>query len=159
MQFLEAAKAQVATNYFNNLFRAGSDGNFDQMFESFNPKVNATMNNLLTREVSNEEVRDAGFSIKPASAPGPDGMSGLFFQKYWGTVGKQVTEEVKKFFVHGELLREWNYTHLCLLPKIVDPVLMSDLRPISLCFVLYKIISKIMVSRLKPLLPDLVSPT
>lgn len=80
MQFSEAAKAQVATNYFNNLFKAGSDGNFDHMFEGFNSKVTATMNDLLTREVTNEEVRDAVFSIKPASAPGPDCMSGLFFR-------------------------------------------------------------------------------
>ena len=80
MQFSEAAKAQVATDYFNNLFKAGSDGNFDQMFEGFSAKVTATMNELLTREVTNEEVRDAVFSIKPGSAPGPDGMSGLFFR-------------------------------------------------------------------------------
>lgn len=159
MQFSEAAKAQVATDYFIKLFTSEGDGNFDQLFHGFDARVDETMNEMLLREVTNEEVRDAVFSINPASAPGPDGMSGLFFQKYWSTVGNQVTEEVKSFFVQGTFPKEWNYTHLCLLPKIVDPVLMSDLRPISLCSVLYKIISKIMVGRLKPLLPNLVSPT
>ena len=127
LQFSEAAKAQVATDYFSKLFKAGEAGNYDQLFEGFTAKVFVTMNELLTREVTNEEVRDAVFSSNPSSAPGPDGMSGLFFQKYWGTVGGQVTEEVKNFFLYGVFPKEWNYTHLCLLPKITDPILMNDL--------------------------------
>lgn len=159
MQFSEAAKAQVANDYFTKLFKKESLDNFEHFFEGFEPKVSETMNDLLIREVSTEEVREAVFAINPSSAPGPDGMSGLFFQKYWSVVGNQVTVEVKNFFDQGVFPSEWNYTHLCLLPKINDPVMMSDLRPISLCSVLYKIISKIMVCRLKPLLPELVSPT
>lgn len=157
--FSESAKGEVASAYFRELFKSSNPDSFLQFFEGFSPSVTPTMNELLLKDVSIAEVREAVFAINAASAPGPDGMTGMFFQKNWDIVGIQVTEEVQRFFNEGTLPKDWNFTHLCLIPKIIDPQRMVDLRPISLCSVLYKIISKIMVWRLKPLLPDIVSPT
>lgn len=159
LTFLRQLKQKWQMNNFRNLFKSSSAKDFSEIFEGFTSRVTDEMNEFLTREVTVEEVREAVFTIKPGSAPGPDGMTGLFFQKYWETVGAQLTKEVQQFFTSGVFPAEWNYTHPCLLPKIPDPTLMTDLRPISLCSVLYKIISKILVSRLKPFLADLVSPT
>ena len=86
------------------------------------------MNDGLIADVSALEAKDAIFSIKPASAPGPDGMSALFFQQFWDIVGPQVTSEVQKFFVDGSMPTEWNYTHLCLIPKRTHPTEMVNLR-------------------------------
>lgn len=58
--------------------------------------------------------------------------------------------EIQKFFLTGSFPID--------LPKKKKHVNMSDLRPISLCSVLYKIILKILVRRLQPFLSDLVSP-
>ncbi|WZZ45150.1 hypothetical protein YC2023_041409 [Brassica napus] len=86
-------------------------------------------------------------------------MTGKFFQNYWNITGAQVTRKVKEFFAGGALSPEWNFTHLCLLPKKPNPNQMTDLRPISICPVVYKIISNILCLRLKTVLPQLVSQT
>ena len=156
-QWSEAAKAQVAVDYFSVLFKSSNPSSFQLIFQDMAPRVTASMNERLVADVSCEEIREAVFSIKASSAPGPDGMTGLFFHQYWDIVGPQVTAEVQKFLTTGVMPEDWNFTHICLLPKVQDPELMSDLRPISLCSVLYKIISKVMVRRLQPLLPDIIS--
>ncbi|XP_013600971.1 PREDICTED: uncharacterized protein LOC106308356 [Brassica oleracea var. oleracea] len=153
-----ATKGDANTKFIGqNLFKSTNPDTFSDFFQGFESRVTQQMNEDLVRPVSKEEVKEAVFTIKGSSAPGADGMTGLFFQRYWEVIGAQITAEVQSFFMNGTFPVDWNYTLLCLLPKIEDPVLMSDLRPISLCSVLYKIVSNIIVTRLKPMLPILVS--
>ncbi|KAB2603225.1 hypothetical protein D8674_004230 [Pyrus ussuriensis x Pyrus communis] len=45
------------------------------------------MNDLLLADYSDIEIKDAVFQMNPHTAPGPDGMSPLFFQRFWPVVG------------------------------------------------------------------------
>lgn len=154
----QGAKCNIASSYFKKLFTCSQPTEFDEIFEGFVQKVTEEMNSVLIQEVSDEEIKEAVFSIKPLNAPGPDGMTGLFFQKFWKENGHHVSAEIKDFFATGSFPSEWNHIHLCLIPKITKLSRMVDLRPISLCSVFYKIISKIMVKILQPILPMIVSP-
>lgn len=52
-----------------------------------------------------------------------------------------------------------NDTVIVLIPKSNDPQSLKDFRPISLCNVIYKVISKCLVNRLRPFLDELISET
>jgi hypothetical protein len=58
----------------------------------------------------------------------------------------------------GIWMRDINSTFIALIPKIKNPTSVTEFRPISLCNVIYKIISKILANRLKRILPQIISP-
>ena len=85
----------------------------------------------------------------PEKAPGPDGMTTLFYQKFWDIVKEDLTHIVNQFIFEGTMAPGLNDTNICLIPMTTRPNEMSKFRPISLCNVSYKIISKVLCQRLK----------
>ena len=61
------------------------------------------------------------------------------------------------FFDEGEMNKDVSCTNVVLIPKQSGPKLVSQFRPISLCNFMNKIITRVMVNRLKPLLGELIS--
>ncbi|XP_042045031.1 uncharacterized protein LOC121791041 [Salvia splendens] len=105
-----------------------------------------------------DEVKRAVFDISANSAPGPDGYSALFFQACWSIVGSDVVDAVRQFFGGAFLPRSFTATSIVLIPKKPIPESWGDYRPISLCNVINKVITKILSKRLAPLLPRVVAP-
>lgn len=69
-------------------------------------------------------------------------------------VGPEVCLAVKSCLHTGKLVRQVNYTHICLIPKVPNPAKVSEL----LCNVLYKICSEVIANRLKKHLLVIISP-
>jgi hypothetical protein len=73
-------------------------------------------------------------------------------------VERKITEEMLVAIQTGVIPEGWNDTMVKLIPKVDIPELITQYRPISLCNVIYKIISKMLAFRLKSILPDVISP-
>ncbi|XP_010451584.1 PREDICTED: uncharacterized protein LOC104733725 [Camelina sativa] len=149
----------IATKYFEGLFKKVDGGGISEVLQEIKPLVTDNINRDLTRDISEAEVRKALFAMHPEKTPGPDGMTALFFQRFWASLKGDLVALVREFFRTGCFDPRLNETNICLIPKVANPQRMANFRPISLCNVSYKIISKVLCFRLRRVLPLLVSET
>ncbi len=91
-------------------------------------------------------------------APGPNRLPSIFYKEYWPIIGELVVKVIQHFFLSGELLKEVNKNLIVLIPKSQSPTSFNHYKPISLCNIIYKTNAKLIVLRLGPLLPKLISP-
>ncbi|XP_059278022.1 uncharacterized protein LOC132032416 [Lycium ferocissimum] len=75
----------------------------------------------------------------------------------WNTVGQDLVGAVLEFFRSGKLLHIMNNTVITLIPKSNHATKVEEYRPIFCCNIVYKVISKVMCTRLKPVLPTVIS--
>ncbi|XP_048608917.1 uncharacterized protein LOC106394319 [Brassica napus] len=155
----EEGLVAIATSYFRQIFESSIPEEIAEALAQVPTTITGAMNDDLTAPVSEWEVKLALFAMHPEKAPGPDGMTALFYQKFWDIVKEDLTLMVNKFLFEGTMANGLNDTNICLIPKISKPNAMTQFRPISLCNVSYKIISKVLCQRLKKVLPGLISET
>lgn len=102
-------------------------------------------------------MQDALFSMVPLKAQRVDELHVQFYQSQWEVVGSSLVSLVHRVFDEYGLEGFFNKRLLVLIPKVVAPKLITQFRPISLCTVSYKVVSKVIVNRFKPLLSVLIA--
>lgn len=107
-------------------------------------------------EFTKGEVDLAFKQMSPLKAPGPDGMPPLFNQHYWNNISMDLSEAVLSFLNIGNIPASINHNFVTLIPKVKIPERVTEFRPIALCNILYKLISKVLPNRLKSLLPSVI---
>lgn len=126
----------------------------------FPPFPSLTNTDKLTIDIipNNLEIKRALFSMQGLKAPGPDGFQPIFYQKYWNYVGASICTFVKNCFANREFPSNFNNSLITLIPKVDNPESTGKFRPIMLCNVTYKIVTEVLVQRLRHLLDKIVGP-
>ncbi|GJX53244.1 RNA-directed DNA polymerase, eukaryota, reverse transcriptase zinc-binding domain protein [Tanacetum coccineum] len=121
-------------------------------------KLNDDDRVALDKEASLDEIKNAIWDCGSSKAPGPDGFSFMFLKKYWDFMKDDVNDFVSSFMLTGRLPLGTNSAFITLIPKISNPILIKDYRPISLIGMQYKIIAKLLANRLASVIGKLISP-
>lgn len=72
-------------------------------------------------------------------------------------MGDQIIDEVLVVLNGGDIPEGWINMLVMLIPKVKNPCRIKDLRPISLCNILYKLMSKVLANLLMVVLPEIIS--
>lgn len=83
-------------------------------------------------------------------SPGPNGLKLASYKKFKNFCGLDIFAATTSWLENGFFPPQINQTTIVPIPKIPNPTNIKDFRPISLCNVLYKIISKTLANRLHP---------
>ena len=130
-----------------------------EWFQTLTPYTcNQQQQGLILMMPMGEEITKLMFSLNPNKASGPDGLTSGFFKASWSLLGNECINSIQEFFNFGFLPTTTNSTILSLVPKFTGASQISDYRPIFCLYTLYKVISRLLVRRLKPILKDLILP-
>nr|XP_027099048.1 uncharacterized protein LOC113718336 [Coffea arabica] len=147
-----------AISYFSDLFASNRQVQplTELPFEV--PRVTQEDNEIMKQLPTMEEIHEVVFGMDTQSAPGPDGFGAGFFQSCWDMVKDDLLMAIQDFFQGMEQPRSWSHSMVVLIPKVDGASHWREFRPLSLCNVSSKVVSKILAVRISKLLPKLISP-
>lgn len=144
--------------FFSTLYKSDQDTYQPYHVQGWFPQIEHTRLANLAMLVDKEEIHEVVCQMSPLKAPGIDGFPAGFYQSQWHIVGESFCSGIKEDFNSHSIPKDVSKTLLVLIPKIEHPTSFKMYCPISLCTVFYKTVTKILVTRLQVLLPDLIRP-
>ena len=103
---------------------------------------------MLVEPFKEEEISNAVWACGSDKSPGPDGLNFCFIKHFWKVLKPEFLRFFSEFHVNAVIPKGLNSSFIALIPKIKDPQLITDFRPISLIGCVYKVIAKVLANRL-----------
>lgn len=110
----------------------------------------------LDKPYTHKEVYQAITQLKFMASSGSDGIFVLFYQKNWDIIGLDITGFVLNILNHKGNPKDYNQTHIYLIPKNNNHTSPSEFTHIVLCNVFMKITTKIIANIMEKVLPHMV---
>lgn len=146
------------SNFFKCLFARVQPVDLEFTTRVEGNMLNGVQATRLTRMASLEEVKRAVSGMKRFGSPGPDGIQAAFYQHFWEEVGPKLTGFVNNALTFSRVPTGMLEAFITLIPKKDCPEDASDFRPITLLNVAFKVVSKVLVNRLRPIMNKLIGP-
>uniref|UniRef100_A0A803QNV9 Zinc knuckle CX2CX4HX4C domain-containing protein n=1 Tax=Cannabis sativa TaxID=3483 RepID=A0A803QNV9_CANSA len=102
----------------NGIFTGSDDGQALNCRQFFHERISLDDQEELLKCPTHDEIKRTLFSMGNNKAPGPHGMSVLFFKQYWKSVGDDFYDAVSDFFVTGNMHKGINATNIGLIPNV-----------------------------------------
>jgi len=119
--------------------------------------ITEAQNKALEEKTKHKDILKEMLEKELDKASGPDGFTAIFYQKCWVVIKGDLWRMVNCMNWKGKVKGATNSSFMSLIPKEKYPSTFNSFRPISLCNVSYKIITKILANRIKDLLHGLIS--
>lgn len=143
----EEGISNILTSYYQVLFTTTNPSIIEAVVTDI-PKTTAKEMNLSLEAVyTREEVEIALKQMEPLKAPRPDGLLPLFFQHYWQDIGDEVSQVMLNLLTTSSFPSSIHHTYITLILKVKSPTKVYEYHSISLCNILYKLVSKVVEKR------------
>ncbi|KAI3375656.1 hypothetical protein L3Q82_003720 [Scortum barcoo] len=121
-------------------------------------KVETEANTKLEAQLTPQELYAALMSLKSGKAPGIDGLPVDFYKSFWSVLGEDLLEVFNDCLERGRLPLSCRRAVITLLPKKGDLQELKNWRPVSLLCTDYKILPKVLASRLREVMASIIHP-
>jgi len=131
----------------------------DQMMNAGHIRVAETWGDIIDKPITAEELQTVVHRGTGNDMPGQDGMGMEFFKKNWSIINDEMLIMFNHMYSTGNIREQQKDGIVVCIPKTTAPKTPADYRLITLLNTDYKILARIVASRLRPILAELLHPS